>query len=541
MAAGDDARMRGVVFTQRWAVNLLLDLAGYVPDEESIIDKKAVDPSCGDGAFACIMAQRLVSSCMKHGRPVSDCARSLVAIDIDAARVANTRSTVTDHLTAVGVPRDVATSLAEGWVRVGDYLSPAPGRGRVDFVVGNPPYVRMENIDPTCAVRYRETYPTMQGRADLYVAFFEAAIHSLRPEGVCAFLCADRWMHNSFGATLRDLITRECSVSTIIEMHSAKAFERDVCGYASMTAFRKTRERPPTLACRFTGTGEVTLSDLRADSSVVGITCARVSPWFAGEEPWPCCSPAVLSLVRRIEGGFPLIESRVGGTKMGIGVATGADKVYVVDARMPPKVESRCLLSLAMASDDREESSRQIISTRHALVNPWPALEAEDRDAFPLVREYFRSHETQIRARYVGKKDPARWYRTIDRINDDLIGRKKLYIPDISIRLSPVLDEGGTYPHHNLYWITSSEWDLEVLGGILMSDIVHMFAECYAMSMRGGYRRFQTQFLRRIRVPRAASISEADQLALRTAFRKRDVVLSSMTCMRLFGVTELPR
>jgi adenine-specific DNA-methyltransferase len=50
-----------------------------------------------------------------------------------------------------------------------------------------------------------------------------------------------------------------------------------------------------------------------------------------------------------------------------------------------------------------------------------------------------------------------------------------------------VLDNGETYPHHNLYFIQSDDWDLEVLGGLLMSTIGQFFVESYGVRMRGGY------------------------------------------------------
>ena len=71
--------------------------------------------------------------------------------------------------------------------------------------------------------------------------------------------------------------------------------------------------------------------------------------------------------------------------------------------------------------------------------------------------------------------------------------------------LDPVLDRGETYPHHNLYFIQSDEWDLEVLGGLLMSAVGQFFVESYGVRMRGGYWRFQAQYLRRIRVPESES------------------------------------
>jgi adenine-specific DNA-methyltransferase len=78
-----------------------------------------------------------------------------------------------------GVERPLAKQLADSWVRTGDYLFDATNID-ADFVIGNPPYVRLEDIPEETAFLYREAYPTMRGRADLYVAFFEAALHQLK-------------------------------------------------------------------------------------------------------------------------------------------------------------------------------------------------------------------------------------------------------------------------------------------------------------------------------------------------------------------------
>src|SRR5437764_1386986 len=83
-----------------------------------------------------------------------------------------------------------------------------------------------------------------------------------------------------------------------------------------------------------------------------------------------------------------------------------------------------------------------------------------------------------------------------------LAGRPKLLLPDMQMTIHRFLDEGGLYPHHNLYYVVSDVWDLRVLGGLLLSRVAQAFIEAYAVRMRGGTLRFQAQYLRRIRVPR---------------------------------------
>jgi adenine-specific DNA-methyltransferase len=68
---------KGVVYTKRWVVELLLDLAGYT-SSANLVDTIAVEPSAGDGAFLGRMIERLADSCERQGRAISDCRNSLI-------------------------------------------------------------------------------------------------------------------------------------------------------------------------------------------------------------------------------------------------------------------------------------------------------------------------------------------------------------------------------------------------------------------------------------------------------------------------------
>ena len=118
--------------------------------------------------------------------------------------------------------------------------------------------------------------------------------------------------------------------------------------------------------------------------------------------------------------------------------------------------------------------------------------------------------------------------------------RPKLLLPEMKAVAHPVLDEGEFYPHHNLYHITSTEWDLEVLGGLMLSDLTNLFVGAYCVKMRGGCYRFQAQYLRRVRVPSLERIGDTDRRALARAFQDRDVEAATATALRLCGVKKLP-
>lgn len=64
-------------------------------------------------------------------------------------------------------------------------------------------------------------------------------------------------------------------------------------------------------------------------------------------------------------------------------------------------------------------------------------------------------------------------------------------IPDIKGEAHVVFEDGNLYPHHNLYFVTSDEWDLRALQAVLLSAVTRLFVATYSTRMRGGFLRFR--------------------------------------------------
>jgi hypothetical protein len=527
---------KGVVYTKQWVVEFLLDLAGFQSGND-LVRAVAVEPAAGEGAFLGPMIERLMDSCNRRSRPLSDCINSLVAYELNERSAADARSLAIQVLTNRGATRSLAEKLANAWVRTGDYLLDSLSI-EADFVIGNPPYVRLEDIPEETAGTYRRTYRTMSGRADLYVAFFEAALRQLREGGVCAFICADRWMRNQYGGVLRELVTSGFSVDTVVEMHNADAFQDEVDAYPAITVIRRARPGPTVVAAAGPGVERATSRELSAALLATangqspalppGLRTARVEKWFKGANPWPCHSPEQLALLRKLEERFPALEA---GAKVGIGVATGNDKLFVT--KDPQLVEPSQLLKLAVADDIGSGTMKW---SGNYLVDPWNDSGLVDLKKYSRLKAYLESHADVLKERHTAIHNTKGWYRTIDRVTHSLTSKWKLYIADIKNVLAPVLDRGETYPHHNLYFIQSDEWDLEVLGGLLLSAVGQFFVSSYGVRMRGGYFRFQAQYLRRIRVPLPTDIPAPLADALKRAFRTRDRAAATEAALSLYGI-----
>ncbi|MEH6375504.1 N-6 DNA methylase [Streptomyces sp. KLMMK] len=527
----------GEVYTRRWVVDLILNLVEYTPDRE-LDQMKIVDPACGTGAFLLGIAERLSAACRKHGRELPE--QGIYARDLLGRNVKSSRVAVADALVEDGWERSRVEELVRLWIRQGDYL--LDEECRADFVVGNPPYIRLEDVPDGRMKLYRSSHPSMIGRSDIYIGFFERGLRSLVPDGRLGFICADRWMRNQYGRELRRIVAEKYSMEFVATMHDVDAFEEQVSAYPAVTVLRN-HEQSRTVAVETNksfGPGQA--DDLLCwarNSGPEGVVtssykAARLPHWFSAEDSWPSGSPARLALLEDLNDRFPVLEETQ--TKVGIGVATGADAVFLT--KDESVVEGDRLLRMAMVKDAK---SGHMDWQGTYLVNPWDRSgELVDLEAYPKLKAYFDRHREVLGGRYVAKRQPERWYKTIDKVDAELAGRPKLLLPDMKLTIHPVLDEGGFYPHHNLYYVVSDAWDMKVLGGLLLSRVAQMFVEAYAVRMRGGTLRFQAQYLRRIRVPYPSAVSEADAVALAMAFDRRDVESATEAALRVYGIKRIP-
>ena len=164
-----------------------------------------------------------------------------------------------------------------------------------------------------------------------------------------------------------------------------------------------------------------------------------------------------------------------------------------------------------------------------------------DLKRYPKLAAYFKKHKDVICKRNVAKRSRERWYRTIDRITPKLTHTPKLLIPDIKGEANIVYEEGKYYPHHNLYYIISETWDLKALQAVLLSDITRHFITIYSTKMRGGYLRFQAQYLRRIHIPRWQDVPDHLRIKLREAAELRDISACNAATFELYKLTPEER
>ena len=332
----------------------MLDLAGYTADKP-LYQSRLLEPSCGSGDFLLPAIQRLLTAARRGGLSAGQLRPAIRAVELHRDTFNATRQYVLDLLAEYGISCSDAASLTDTWLVNGDFLL-EPFEDGFDFVVGNPPYVRQEMILASLLAEYRRRFTTMYDRADLYIPFIEQSLRLLGRDGVLAFICSDRWMKNKYGGPLRELISCGFTLRYYIDMVGTAAFQTEVIAYPAITVIQRGQGGKLRIAHRPEVSAE-SLSRLHAvltgPARKLNGTVMEVPGVARGSEPWllEADSQPSLALVRRLESEFPTLEEA--GCGVGIGVATGSDKVFigpmadldVEDSRKLPLVMTRDIVN----------------------------------------------------------------------------------------------------------------------------------------------------------------------------------------------------
>jgi len=478
MLAGNNETERGAVFTRPSVVAAILDLSGYRADRP-LHQMRFLEPSFGHGEFLLAAVDRLIQAFRASGGKMADAVEvlsdSIRGVELHQHSFEHTQAVLRGNLIALGATPAAAATLGQRWLLCDDFLLCCLPF-EFDVIAGNPPYVRPERIPETLLREYRARFRTMFDRADLYVAFYENALDLLAESGALGFICANRWMKNKYGGPLRAKIVERFRQRHYIDMEGVDAFDANVLAYPAITVIDRPTDEARSSASILTRvarprviSGEQGLPELvdamtasYADHHWVG----ELSLVGHGQAPWLLDDLTRLDLVRMLEQRFPTLEQA--GCKVGIGVATGCDRMFIDDLKALPVEDSR-KLPLVMARDLVDGGIRW---AGKGVVNPFrDEGGVVDLADYPKLSDYLYSHYEAVAGRHVASKCGEAWFRTIDRIYPQLVSQPKLLVPDIKGEATFVFDKGEYYPHHNLYFVTSATWDLRALQAVLRSSI----------------------------------------------------------------------
>lgn len=230
-------KSHGVVYTPEPVANRILDEAG-LGSPEALAAASVCDPACGDGAFLVPLAGRILRALPR--REARAALRRIVGADRDPKALAACRARLNALLRAHDPRARIPWKLPEKDALEPDALESFPGA--FTHIVGNPPYVRVQNLEADGRRRIAGRFRLVRGATDLYLVFFELGLRLLRPGGRLAFITPSSWLRSDSGTPFRAELTHRHRVVRILDYGDHQAFPT-VTTYTAITVIERTAFR----------------------------------------------------------------------------------------------------------------------------------------------------------------------------------------------------------------------------------------------------------------------------------------------------------
>lgn len=588
----------GEFYTPTSVVDFILDQVGYTSDEPlELPEYDLIDPACGSGTFLVRATSRLherlnykgVSSKEAlsiiqdriHGLDINPfathiCEMNLLFQIIDLYREVKEEDEdytldrfevyQTDSLrseTQINFTGLHSSTLQRKYNEEKQEAHRAKTRGDYGFVVGNPPYVRIQNLPEGPARGDYDDYYSAHYNYDLYCLFIEQSARWLDQDGRLGFIISNKFVQSRYGEKLREWIPMNYQPETLIDFgsvdvfRSAKAFpliftakrinkaarERSVDDFVLSNDYRFTfgdiepeifpelvedgllrgwddvdsngdgTDTPtipdflnavvPTTPGDAAPDTKAALEDLGIDSDQFGnglpIDVYPVSSDMISGGDYRFVSAREETVINALEATGRKLKTYCDDGNVERGLRTGDNSVLVVNEETIDEYDMEDELIHPLVGGKQVER----------WYSPW-----EDRyviytrndtkiDDYPNIKAYLEEHRDDLEDRWCVTEGGEPWYAIDKTKSPEMFERKKIVTPDIVLYNNFWLDESEVFYCLNTCYYVLSNGDASewYLLGVLNSNAVQFFYRRIAPTYKDEFLRYISEYLKEIPIP----------------------------------------
>ncbi len=341
-----------------------------------------------------------------------------------------------------------------------------------DVVIGNPPYVRQEQLSPDKPF-FSEHYEVYDGKADLFVYFFAQGMNLLRTGGRLAYISSNSWLRANYATPLRAYLRTHTTIETIIDLGNTRVFaDAPDLSPAIILVQKNAPTEDYSAQVAVFGRGE----SITAFRSQLNTRLFPVSMRNQLDSGWQLSDDSLRTLFSKLmASGKPLGEVVAG--RMYRGVLTGLNEAFIVDQTTRDRLvkdDPACaaILKPVLRGEDlrpwyQENEGRWLIFARRGI----------DIENYPSVYAHLKQFRQQLEPRpndwnsrhtWMGRKPgPYKWYEIQDSVDYyRAFEESKIFWPDIAKKPRYSWGEPGIYLGNTGYCIPTSS---PALLGILSS------------------------------------------------------------------------
>ena len=408
--------------------------------------------------------------------------------------------------------------------------------GGFDIVIGNPPYIQLQNNGGELAQQYEGCgYSTFARTGDIYCLFYERGWQLLKKNGYLCYITSNKWMRAGYGEKTRGFFANKTNPMLLIDFAGVKIFESATVD-TNILLFSKSSNLHKTVCAVTNKQNKDSVKNLSDFVQQQNVICN-----FSNSDSWVVLSPIEQSIKKKIEAvGTPLKDWDINIYR---GVLTGCNEAFIIDTAKRDEILACC-----QSVEERERTAelirpilrgRDIKRYAYEWANLWLIATFPSRhydiDEYPSVKQHLLSYGIEkleqtgmvhnvngekIKAR---KKTNNKWFETQDSISYwEEFSKPKVVYMEIQTD-NP--EEGYPFPCFsydkkncvvlNTAYIMSSETtDPKYVLGILNSKLGKFLVKLYVTQLQERQFRMLSQYVMKFPIARPSKKQENEMVRL---------------------------
>ena len=341
-----------------------------------------------------------------------------------------------------------------------------------DIVIGNPPYVQLQNNGGYLAQKYNDcNYETFARTGDIYCLFYERGWQLLNQGGHLCYITSNKWMRAGYGEATRKFFAEKTNPKQLVDFGGIQVFESATVD-TNILLFAKENNTFKTKACVIKDKELKKMSDYFRQHQIE-------TAFSNGTESWVVLSQIERQIKEKIERiGTPLKDWDI---QINYGIKTGFNEAFIIDGKKRQELieqdpKSAEIIRPILRGRDIKRYSYEFADLY--LITTFPSLKI-DIEQYPAVKQHLLSFGYD-RLKQTGekgsrKKTNNKWFETQDSINywEDFYKQKIIY-PNMTKYMPFYLDNKNFYTNQKCFIITGK--NIGFLTAFLNSSL---FKYCY--------------------------------------------------------------